>query len=103
MYCFQRTTRAHDAGSTPLLFMGKLSDDNGGSNRDGEKPVSLDWQNSNFAFASRVFCPLFCCPITHEEPQAVIFLHGIWRHIKEFGIEGQIPRISSPAKLEKRC
>ena len=30
---------------------------------------------------------------SHEEPQAVIFLHGIWRHIKEFGIEGQIPRI----------
>ena len=40
---------------------------------------------------------------THEEPQEVIFLHGIWRHIKEFGIEGQIPRISSPVKLEKRC
>ena len=39
----------------------------------------------------------------HEEPQEVIFLHGIWRHIKEFGIEGQIPRISSPVKLEKRC
>ena len=40
---------------------------------------------------------------SHEEPQAVIFLHGTWRHIKEFGIEGQIPRISSPVKLEKRC
>ena len=40
---------------------------------------------------------------SHEEPQEVIFLHGIWRHIKEFGIEGQIPRISSPVKLEKRC
>ena len=39
----------------------------------------------------------------HEEPQEVIFLHGIWRHIKEFGIEGQIPRISSPVELEKRC
>ena len=38
----------------------------------------------------------------HEEPQEVIFLHGIWRHIKEFGIEGQIPRIFSPVKLEKR-
>ena len=38
-----------------------------------------------------------------EEPQEVIFLYGIWRHIKEFGIEGQIPRISSPVKLEKRC
>ena len=35
-----------------------------------------------------------------EEPQAVIFLHGIWRHIKEFGIEGQIPRIPSPVKPE---
>ena len=35
----------------------------------------------------------------HEEPQEVIFLHGIWRHIKEFGIEGQTPRISSPVKL----
>ena len=41
--------------------------------------------------------------IHHEEPQEVIFLHGIWRHIKEFGIEGQIRRISSPVKLEKRC
>ena len=41
--------------------------------------------------------------LEHEEPQGVIFLHGIWRHIKEFGIEGQIPRISSPVKLEKRC
>ena len=39
----------------------------------------------------------------HEEPQEVIVLHGIWRHIKEFGMEGQFPRISSPAKLEKRC
>ena len=26
---------------------------------------------------------------SHEEPQAVILLHGIWRHIKEFGIEGK--------------
>ena len=42
-------------------------------------------------------------PCQHEEPQEVIFLHGIWRHIKEFGIEGQIPRISSPVKLEQRC
>ena len=43
---------------------------------------------------------MFCL---YEEPQGVIFLHGIWRHIKEFGIEGQISRISSPVKLEKRC
>ena len=41
--------------------------------------------------------------LTHEEPQAVIFLHGIWWHIKEFGIERKIPRISPPVKLEKRC
>ena len=42
MYCLQRTTRARDAGSSALLFMGKLSDDNGGRNRDGKKPISLD-------------------------------------------------------------
>ena len=39
----------------------------------------------------------------HEEPQAMIFLHGIWRHIKEFGIKGQIPRIPSPVKPERGC
>ena len=37
------------------------------------------------------------------EPQGVIFLRGIWRHIKEFGIEGQIPRIPSPIKPERGC
>ena len=46
---------------------------------------------------------LFFTEMSHEEPQAMIFLHGIWRHIKEFGIERQIPRTSSPVKLEKRC
>ena len=39
MYCFQRTTRARDAGGTALLFMGKLSDVNGGSNKNGKKPI----------------------------------------------------------------
>ena len=37
MYSLQRTTRAHDAGSTALLFMGRVRDDNGGFNRDGKK------------------------------------------------------------------
>ena len=32
----------------------------------------------------------------------MIFLYGIWRHIKEFGIEGQIPRIPSTVKPERR-
>ena len=51
----------------------------------------------------RVSYTIKCSFRDHEEPQAVIFLHGIWRHIKEFGIEGQIPRLSLPVKLEKRC
>ena len=42
-------------------------------------------------------------PWEHEEPHAVIFLYGIWRHTKEFGIEEQIPRIPSPVKPERRC
>ena len=42
MYSLQRTTRAHDAGSTALLFMGRVRDDNGGFNRDGKKTHRLD-------------------------------------------------------------
>ena len=39
-----------------------------------------------------------------DELQAVIFLHGIWRrHIKEFGIEGQIPSIPSPVKAREKA
>ena len=41
--------------------------------------------------------------LNYEEPQAVIFLPGIWLRITEFGIEGQIPRISLPVRLQKRC
>ena len=65
------------------------------------------WPVSNFA--QQLPKPATACkrvckpPPADEEPQGVIFLRGIWRHIKEFGIEGQIPRISSPVKLEKRC
>ena len=66
------------------------------------------WIFLRFEPKARIYVPfkfsLFAPLITeHEEPQEVIFLHGIWRHITEFGIEGQIPRISSPVKLEKRC
>ena len=58
-----------------------------------------NWYKNTDGNGSTVHVVLF----DHEEPQEVIFLHGIWRHIKEFGIEGQIPRISSPVKLEERC
>ena len=32
---------------------------------------------------------LSCETQLHEEPQAVIFLHGIWRHIKELELKGK--------------
>ena len=39
----------------------------------------------------------------HEEPQALFFLHGCGRHIKEFGTEWQIPRIFLSGELNRRC
>ena len=33
--------------------LGELSNDDGDGNENGKKPVGLDWQNNNFARASR--------------------------------------------------
>ena len=34
---------------------GSLSNDEGDNNENGKKPIGLDWQNNNFARASRFF------------------------------------------------
>ena len=34
---------------------GSLSNDEGDNNEHGNKPIGLDWQNNNFARASRFF------------------------------------------------
>ena len=34
---------------------GSLSNDKGDNNENGNKPTGLDWQNNNFARASRFF------------------------------------------------
>ena len=36
-----------------LLSLGSLSIDDGDGNEDGRKAIGLDWQNNNFARASR--------------------------------------------------
>ena len=38
---------------------GTLSNEDGDINEDGEKAIGLDWQNNNFARASRVFVHFF--------------------------------------------
>ena len=81
----------------------------GRSTRFGQMVRKLKFRTGQFRSASRLpFLQISSIyqkttAKAHEKPQEVIFLHGIWRHIEEFGIEGQIPRISLPAKLEKRC
>ena len=35
--------------------MGSLSNDDGDGNENGKKAIGLDWQNNNFARASRFF------------------------------------------------
>ena len=37
------------------LLLGSLSNDDGDGNENGKKAMGLDWQNNNFARASRFF------------------------------------------------
>ena len=41
-------------GCRPVL-LGSLSNDDGDGNENGKKAMGLDWQNNNFASASRFF------------------------------------------------
>ena len=36
-------------------MLGSLHNDDGKGNENGKKPIGLDWQNNNFARASRFF------------------------------------------------
>ena len=42
------------------------SNDDGDGNENGKKAIGLDWQNNNFARASRFFCTFLsrCCTTT---------------------------------------
>ena len=40
-------------------ILGSLSNDDGDGNENGNKPIGLDWQNNNFARASRFFVHFF--------------------------------------------
>ena len=39
--------------------IGSLSNDDGDVNKNGKKAIGLDWQNNNFACASRLFVHFF--------------------------------------------
>ena len=48
-----------------LLALGGLSNDDGEGDENGKKVIGLDWQNNNFARASRaLFCTFLCCRCT---------------------------------------
>ena len=40
-------------------MIGSLSNNDGDSNESGKKAIGLDWQNNNFACASRFFVHFF--------------------------------------------
>ena len=40
----------------PKYIKGSLRNDDGDVNENGKKAIGLDWQNNNFARASRFFC-----------------------------------------------
>ena len=43
-----------------------LSNDDGDVNKNVTKATGLDWQNNNFALATRVFVPFFSLPSLHD-------------------------------------
>ena len=51
-----------------------LSNDDGDVNENGKKAKSLDWQNNNFARASRSVCTFLCCHCTYTTWQCLISL-----------------------------
>ena len=48
-----------------LFSLGSLSNDDGDGNEDGRKATGLDWQNNNFARASR-FLYISLSPLLHD-------------------------------------
>ena len=53
------TQRYTDAAAIVKPLLGGLSNDNGDGNENGKKAIGLDWQNNNFARASRFFVHFF--------------------------------------------
>ena len=48
------------------VSLGSLSNDHGDVNKNVTKATGLDWQNNNFALATRVFVPFFSLPSLHD-------------------------------------
>ena len=51
-----------------------LSNDDGDVNENGKKAKSLDWQNNNFARASRSVCTFLCCHCKYTTWKCLISL-----------------------------
>ena len=51
------------------LSIGSLSNDDGNGTKNGNKLICLDWQNNNFAHASRFFVHFFAiiAQLQHEK------------------------------------
>jgi len=50
--------------------MGSLSNDDDDGNKNGKKTVGLDWQNNNFARASRFFGHFFAVIVRRRSEAA---------------------------------
>ncbi|MCG8366340.1 MAG: hypothetical protein MJA27_23765, partial [Pseudanabaenales cyanobacterium] len=53
--------------------LGSLNNDDSDGNENGKKAIGLDWQNNNFARASRrLFCTFLCRRCTTTSPNWLI-------------------------------
>ena len=62
--------------------MGSLSNDDGDGNKNGRKPIGLDWQNNNFAHASHLFVHFvaFVAQLVHE----LLISHALFMEVGFF-------------------
>ena len=61
--------------------MGSLSNDDGDGNKNGKKPIGLDWQNNNFAHASHlsIHFVAFVAQLVHE----FLISHALFMEVGE--------------------
>ena len=58
-YCFAPSRGSDVTAVWFILSGGSLSNDNGDVNENDKKAIGLDWQNNNFARASRFLVDFF--------------------------------------------
>ena len=65
------------ADDIEFATLGSLNNDDGDGNENDKKTIGLDWQNNNFARASRFFVHFFA--VVARLQRETVWFHVLWR------------------------